>query len=146
MLLRTYYLRHCFFAMKKSYGSSCKGIHKLQQILINTREFQRKYAMKQIKQIVKIRKQDISFDKQTSRNILQNLLTRREKTFLLRSFDRFKACLECNNDIHRTIKSILGKRLGFHIRSYFHTWRQNAQNLEAVDSAKDYGLQRQQLN
>lgn len=74
------------------------------------------------------------------------MLTRREKTFLLRSFDRFKACLECNNDIHRTIKSILGKRLGFHIRSYFHTWRQNAQNLEAVDSAKDFGLQRLELN
>lgn len=56
MLTRAYYLRRCFNAMKKNYHATCKGMHKLQQILTLTRAFQKKYAMKQIKQMAAVRK------------------------------------------------------------------------------------------
>ena len=73
------------------------------------------------------------------------MLTRRERTQLLRGFDRFRSDLECKNDRVRTMKSILGKRLNTHYRSYFDAWRRNAEKGTAVDEATEYGGQRQEL-
>lgn len=43
------------------------------------------------------------------------------------------------------MKSILGKRLNTHYRSYFDAWRRNAEKGTAVDEATEYGGQRQEL-
>lgn len=73
------------------------------------------------------------------------MLTRRERTQLLKGFDRFKSDLEVKSDIRRTMKSILGKRLNTHFRSYFDVWRRNAEKETAVGETVEFGDQRIEL-
>ena len=119
MLLRSYYLRTCFNAMKRQYTLNIGGIHRLQQLLKITNDEQKRFAWEQIRLVAAINHENNGYERFSSRNILHNIMERRQRLQIARYFNKFRA--NCDNvmDRERTLKSIIGKRFCILYKSVF---------------------------